>query len=51
MRFESKRGPNKGKKRYFVSWKAIFTSNLFIDRFPLHLKYDFLSLRYHPITF
>jgi len=41
MRFESKRGLKRKKKR-FVSWKAFFFSCYFsITPFPLHFKDDF----------
>jgi hypothetical protein len=47
MKFESKRGPKKKrkKKKHFVSWKAYFFSCYFstlnFQCFPLHFEDDF----------
>jgi hypothetical protein len=45
MRFEIRRAPKrrkKGKKTYFLSWRAYFSScYFFIIPFPLHFKGDF----------
>ncbi len=47
MRFESRRGPKRRKKKsHSVNWKAYFSSfYFFINPFPLHFKANFKSLR------
>ncbi len=44
MNFESRRGPNKRKKKkktHFVSWKAYLSCYFFMYPIPLHFKDNF----------